>query len=172
MLYLQRRLACLLVSSLFIASPARAQSTPTGKITTPAGTPVAYASAGIKGKPLGTIADADGTFSLSAFAPATPTDTVVVSCVGYQPRRMLISQLRQQTVVQLLPIATQLQEVVVHSKPPKRTILGHNGQSLFTSFNFYTSKDTVPHDRLGREVGLLMKVKRPVRLESFHFAFY
>jgi len=168
MLYLRPWLACLFVFLLFIFSPARAQPTPTGRITTSAGTPIAYASAGVKGKPLGTIADADGTFSLSAFAPAAATDTVVVSCVGYQPRRMLLSQLRQQPVVQLLPIATQLQEVVVHSKPPKRTILGHNGWSLFTSLNFYTAKDTVPHDRLGREVGLLMKVKRPVRLESFH----
>ncbi|WP_324670751.1 carboxypeptidase-like regulatory domain-containing protein [Hymenobacter sp. GOD-10R] len=168
MLYLRCRLACLLVSSLFISPPARAQSFPTGKITTPTGTPVAYTSAGVKGKPFGTVAAADGTFSLSAFAPAAATDTVVVSCVGYQSRKLLVSQLRQQPAVQLYPTATQLQEVMVHSKRPKRTILGHNGSSIFTSLNFYTAKDTVPHDRLGREVGLLMKVKQPVRLESFH----
>ncbi|OUJ74547.1 carboxypeptidase-like regulatory domain-containing protein [Hymenobacter crusticola] len=168
MLYLRLWLTGLLVFSLFISFPARAQSISTGKITTPTGAPVAYASAGVKGKPLGTVAAADGTFSLSAFAPAAPTDTVIVSCVGYQSRQMLMSQLRQQPAVQLLPMATQLQEVVVHSKPPKRTILGHNSWSLFTSLNFYTTKDTVPHDRLGREVGLLMKIKQPVRLESFH----
>jgi hypothetical protein len=158
--------AGLLLSVLSL--PVRAQNVAPGRVTTTAGEPVPYASVGVVGKPIGTIADAGGTFSLSPLASAAPTDTVVVSCVGYQAQKLLLAQLRRQTLVSLTPAATPLREVLVRAKSPKRTILGHKGRSIFTSFNFYTSKDSQPHDRLGREVGLLLAVKRPAHLESFH----
>ncbi|UOQ51529.1 carboxypeptidase-like regulatory domain-containing protein [Hymenobacter cellulosivorans] len=145
-----------------------AQTESLGQVASRSGSPVPYASVGVKGKAVGTVADEQGQFRLSTLDRALPTDTVVVSCVGYQPQTLPLSQLRQRPRLALAPAATALREVVVRSKQGKQTILGHNGWSRFTALNFYTTRDTVPHDRLGREVGVLMPVKHRSQLESFH----
>ena len=46
--------------------------------------------------------------------------------------------------------------------------MGHRTASMFTSFGFYTRTDTVAHARLGREMGMLLTVRHPTQLQSFH----
>ncbi|HEX8349316.1 MAG TPA: hypothetical protein VF598_05100, partial [Hymenobacter sp.] len=70
MLYCQFRFAGLLLLVLLGSPSAGAQSTPTGQVTTAAGSPVPYASIGVKGRPFGTVADARGQFALAAVASA------------------------------------------------------------------------------------------------------
>ncbi|WP_375416162.1 carboxypeptidase-like regulatory domain-containing protein [uncultured Hymenobacter sp.] len=132
------------------------------------GQPIPYASIGVRGRPLGTVADAAGTFPLSRIGLAAAADTVVVSCVGYAPRKLLAGQLQPATELRLTPQQTKLAEVVVRGRQPRRVLLGHNWVSAFTSMPFYLRGDTVPHIRLGRELGPLLKIKHPTRLKSFH----
>lgn len=131
------------------------------------GHPLPYTSVGVRGRPLGTVANAAGAFPLAQVGAAA-ADTVVVSCVGYESRRLLAGQLRPAMVLRLTPQAARLAEVVVRGHRPERIVLGHTGVSAFTSATFYAQADTVPHARLGRELGPLLKLRHPARLESLH----
>lgn len=132
------------------------------------GRAVPYGSAGIKDKPIGTVADSLGRFTTNQLGGAAPTDTLVVSCVGYHSQKIVVAELARMREIRLSPQAQLLQEVVVRGRPPKRIVLGHNWVSAFTSYGFYTTLDTVAHARLGREVGVLLAVQHPTHLESFH----
>lgn len=127
-----------------------------------------YGSVGVKDKPIGTVADGSGQFAVETLAAAAATDTVVVSCVGFESRKMVVTKLRTQSEIELTPQVQALTEVVVHSRPPRPITLGHLNASLLTSFGFYTQTDTVPHARLGREMGVLLKANHPTELQSFH----
>jgi hypothetical protein len=156
--------ALLLVLALVAATPSVPPLIITDAVT---GKPIAYASLGIQYKPIGTVADAAGHVALAALRAAAPTDTLVVSCVGYQSRKVLVSQLSREATLRLRPVATALAEVVVHSRLPNQVVLGHRNASVFTSFGFYTTTDTAAHSRLGREMGVLLNVHHSTELQSF-----
>ena len=40
--------------------------------------------------------------------------------------------------------------------------------SMFTSCDFYATMDTITHARLGREMGMLLTMRHPTQLQSFH----
>lgn len=127
--------------------------------------PIPYASVGVPRKALGTISSANGQFQL-AQTGAAATDTLLITCVGYVPRRLLARQLG--SVLRLVPQAQQLGEVVVRGAQPQPVVLGHRGVSSFTSYGFYTQADTVPHARLGREFGTLLHIKHPTQVQELH----
>jgi hypothetical protein len=131
------------------------------------GQPIPYASVGVPNKPLGTVADAQGAFPLSQVGVA-PSDTLVISCVGFQTQKTTVQDLGQQPEIRLAPQTQTLAEVVVRGRQPRPAIIGHNWVSAFTSYGFYTTADTVPHARLGREIGVLLHIKHPTSLEHFH----
>jgi hypothetical protein len=85
------------------------------------GAPVPYASIGVKGKPLGTVANDAGRFWLEPLEQALPTDTVVVSCVGFLLHKRLASEPRQ-------PRAT--------ADP------GYKGRKVAFSYPLYTTPNT------------------------------
>lgn len=144
-----------------------AQATPAAVQVVDAATakPIPYASVGVPHKALGTVANATGQFALTQTGAAA-TDTLLVSCVGYVPQRVLARQLGP--VVKLVPQAQPLREVVVRGARPRPVVLGHRGVSSFTSYSFYTQADTVPHARLGREFGTVLRVQGPTQLVDFH----
>lgn len=156
-----------LVASLLLLPPA-APAPPIHILNAVTGRAIAYGSAGIRNKPIGTVADSLGRFSIDQLGGAAPTDTLVVSCVGYQSQKIVVAELAGLREIKLAPQAQLLQEIVVRGRQPKRIVLGHNWVSAFTSYGFYTALDTVAHARLGREVGALLTVKHPTRLEGFH----
>ena len=127
--------------------------------------PLPYTSVGVPRRALGTIANAQGSF-VPARIGAAATDTLVVSCVGYRPRRLLAGQLAP--VLRMAPQPAQLAEVVVRGTQARPVVLGHRGVSSLTAFGFYTQADTVPHARLGREFGVLLHVRHPTQLRSLH----
>lgn len=120
--------------------------------------PVPYASVGVVGRPLGTVADAEGSF-LPGRVGAAATDTVVVSCVGYQSRRLLAADLAKLPELTLAPQAQTLAEVQVHADTWKRRNVGREGSSGFTFYNFHLHTDKEPANKLGREVGAILEVK-------------
>ena len=52
------------------------------------GAPIPFATVGVRGRPLGTVADAAGTFPLARIGAAA-ADTLMVSCVSYEPLKVL-----------------------------------------------------------------------------------
>ena len=120
--------------------------------------PIPYASVGVVGRPLGTVADAQGGFLLARVG-AVATDSVVVSCVGYQSRRLLVADLGKLPELTLVPQAAALQEVQVKASTWKRRNVGREGSGGFTFYNFHLQADKEPANKLGREVGAILGVK-------------
>jgi hypothetical protein len=126
------RFAYLLTSHLlpFVAAkPAAPPITVTNAVTSVA---ILYASLGIRNKPIGTVADAAGHFLPETLQLAAATDTLVVSCVGYQSRRMVVADLAPLKEaphhgIELQPQAQALTEVVVRSSGWKRHTVGRDG---------------------------------------------
>jgi hypothetical protein len=104
----------------------RAQGLFHAKITdasTKAGIP--FASIGIKGKNVGTVADDKGDFELNILK-CEEDDTLKVSAIGYSTRGLTVSEIRQgmSKVIVLEPLAVKLDEVVITSKKVKHKVLG------------------------------------------------
>lgn len=134
-------------------------SQPTVRVlSSQSGQPVPYASVGVAGRPLGTVADAQGSF-LPGRVGAAASDTVVVSCVGYQSRRLLAADLAKLPELTLTPQAQTLAEVQVHANTWKRRNIGREGSGGFTFYNFHLNADKEPANKLGREVGAILGVK-------------
>ncbi|GAA3941936.1 hypothetical protein GCM10022406_27250 [Hymenobacter algoricola] len=148
---------------------ARAQPAATGTVITATGVPVPFASVGVRGKPVGTVADGQGVFLLSTLAQAAGTDTVVVSCIGYEPRQLLLSRLRQQPAVQLTPAPTPIREVQVRHARVTPATLGRTatgGTAHWTT----SSRDISEVDgNRGWEVGTVLPITRNSYVDSFHF---
>ncbi|KUG07708.1 carboxypeptidase-like regulatory domain-containing protein [Solirubrum puertoriconensis] len=133
------------------------------------GEAVPFASVGVKLKPVGTVADAEGQFSLKALAAALPSDTVVVTCVGYAPRKLLLSQLLQEATVHLTPLTQELSTVTIRATGWKRRRVGHDGSFSLTHYNFHLNNDTEPARKLGREVGAVLRIRPQSEIEDVHF---
>lgn len=132
------------------------------------GAPVPYASVGVKNKPIGTVADGLGHFSADRLATAAPTDTLVVSCVGYQAHKLLTRDLSDLREVKLQPQAHALKEVRVRAAGWKQHTIGRDGSWGITFYNFHLASDKDPARKLGREVGTILHVKPESFLEDAH----
>lgn len=88
-------------------------------------TGIPFASIGIKGKNIGTVANDKGDFELNILK-CDEDDTLKVSAIGYKTKAFTISEARQgmSKVILLEPSVVKLDEVVVISKKVKRKVLG------------------------------------------------
>ena len=76
--------------------------------------PVSYAHIKSINKGKGIISDYNGFFNLdSSFSKL---DSVIISCIGYDNKEILISQLLKNKVVKLTPSTQDLTEVIVTAK--------------------------------------------------------
>ena len=82
---------------------------------TKTGGPVPFATLRLVGKDGGMIANEDGRYYLPA-GVFMKTDTVMVSCVGYQSRKILIRSLRDTSNIGLKPMIYDLKEVNIVAK--------------------------------------------------------
>jgi hypothetical protein len=135
------------------------------------GTAVPYASIGVQGKPIGTVADAQGHFALAQLAAAAPTDTVVVSCVGYQAYKAVAAEFSRQADIKLVPQPQVLGEAKVHAASWRRQRLGRDGAWGFTFYNFHLATDKTTASIPGREVGTILHVRPGSYLEDAHVYF-
>lgn len=109
-----------------------------GKITDQSsGQGVPFASVAVKGKPIGTQADAEGQYQLQLRQPA---DSLIVSALGYQTARVAASA--PTLDITLIPAASQLQEVVVRAgENPAfrvlRALHAHRKQNDFSQLSGY-----------------------------------
>ncbi|WP_240737301.1 TonB-dependent receptor [Hymenobacter metallicola] len=92
-----------------------------GRVTTPAGQPVAGAGVGLKGTVLGANTDAEGNFQITAVAAGTYT--LHVRLVGFQAQERRVKVTADETSIQnfvLTESTEQLSEVVVEGKGANR----------------------------------------------------
>ena len=134
-------------------------------------TPLPYASVGVVGRPVGTVADEQGRFRLSVPAQYD-ADSLRISLVGYRPYTVAVRDFRRRAcqtqtlcpVVLTAAAQTALREVVVRPKGKAvRKVLGNSSNSKFASQLFSSNA-------LGNQIGQYIRVKHPSMLEqvSFH----
>src|SRR5476651_2130518 len=78
------------------------------------GKPIAGATISILAKNFFYPADDEGRFDIPDFR-FQGTDTVMISCVGYQSRKIMVDSLRAHAVIQLNTAITALNEVTVRN---------------------------------------------------------
>jgi hypothetical protein len=131
--------------------------------------PVAYASLGVLHRPAGTVADAQGRFSLDVPA-AYDADSLRLALLGYAPLTVRVADFRRQLAqsggrVLLRATPTPLAEVLVRPGTATRRVIGNSTVSNTVSGGFRLN-------RLGSQLAQGLHLRRPAALEqvSFHIA--
>ena len=76
--------------------------------------PVSYAHIKSTNQQKGVISDYNGFFELdSSFLQL---DSIIISCIGYNKKRILVRQLSENKVIELTPSSQNLSEVIVTAK--------------------------------------------------------
>lgn len=122
--------------------------------------PVAYASIGIEGTSIGTVADENGNYALK-LRPERIADTVRFSHIGYEPVKVAVEELitMPSADAALQPAVFQIEDVVIVPAKWRRRTLGKDFAS--SSFNSGNAENS-----LGFEVGPLFKFNKRARLET------
>jgi hypothetical protein len=162
---------CFIHSVLLLPALATAQAVVlTGQVLDQATqAPVAYASIGVLHRPAGTVADAQGRFTLDVPA-AYDTDSLRLALLGYAPLTVRVADFRRQLTqgggrVLLRATPTALAEVLVRPGTANRRIIGNSTVSNTVSGGFKLNK-------LGSQLAQGLHLRRPATLEqvSFHVA--
>jgi hypothetical protein len=136
------------------------------------GAALAYASIGIPGSSVGTVAGEEGRFLLEIpeNMKLGDKDSVQFSLLGFAPKSLPVTawaSAAQPLEVRLEPSAFQLREVVVRPDNSRLEILGKEKMKARMSVNFAINGKI--NQNLGSEIGRRFKVEKPSRLESFKF---
>lgn len=141
----------LLVIISFLAIPANSQVEFKGTILSEGeNKPIGFASVGIKGKRAGVIADASGNFRIMLPENIKQSDTIIISSIGFQNRRMTVKQAILNNEFHLQEIPKELDNVT-HVSFIKESILGNSSMSGAIFRGWYDYKT-------GGEIGKIFSV--------------
>ncbi|WP_175470926.1 carboxypeptidase-like regulatory domain-containing protein [Hymenobacter psychrophilus] len=145
-------------------SVARAQ-TLTGTVTEAStNQPVPYVNIGIPGKSVGTVADEHGHYELT-YTAANLTDTVRLSSIGFEPRRVLLRELLARPATALAPAAVALADVRVQAPGlfKRRLTLGNTSNSEVIIAGMAVEGH-------GAEVGVIINLRhQPTKVQQARF---
>ncbi|TRX60069.1 carboxypeptidase-like regulatory domain-containing protein [Fulvivirga sp. M361] len=135
--------------------------------------PMAYVNIGIKNKTAGTVSTIEGMYKLRLNEKITADDTVLFSHVGFVTQRYQISELKNDhKTILLLPENVALDEVVISSKKielrPKKIGRSSKGLGLL-HLNFYSFYEKEVDDRLSKERGMKLKIRKNCRIDALSF---
>ncbi len=145
---------------LFLTNPLFSQNYSSLIINKKTKLPIEYVNIGIVGKNVGTVSDINGKYDLTIDSQFN-NDTLLVSCIGYYPFSIKISDYHKlaDKNIYLDEKIFEIHEVVIKPKDYKQKILGVESKSKIMSAGFKENK-------LGYELGILMKVKKSAILEK------
>lgn len=134
--------------------------------------PLAYVNIGIPDTGIGTVSNGKGGYSLKIPENIKDNDSVSFSFMGYKSEKKSIKDLRGPKVeIYLQPQENVLSEVVLKTKGLKEKRLGRTNRGLgLMHYNYYTTKEEEVDDRLGKELGMNIKLRKSCRFEKFNFA--
>lgn len=132
-----------------------------------------YVTIGVAGKNAGTVSDKAGKFKLDLNGQIALTDTIVFSHIGYDTRKIVVGEFSaNKGIIILHAKPAELAEVVFTPKTIKRKQkeIGRSSKGLgLTHFNFYTAYEKDVDDRLSKEVGMKLKIRRSCQLKDLNF---
>jgi len=144
-----------------------------GKITDSENSALPFVNIGIPLKHIGTVSNENGDYKLKISSNISGNDTVVFSYIGYKTINKSIDELRKQKEISIKMEAeeNQLDEIVFETKKFKDKKLGRTNKGLgLLHYNFYTVYEKEVDDRLSKELGMNIKLRKNCRLEKFNFA--
>lgn len=123
---------------------------------------IPYVNIGVFQKNIGTVSDEHGKFELRFSGNSVASDSIIFSHIGYQTVTYVRSQLLNPVGdIALYPASKLLQEVSIKPKKTVKKFLGRKGKGLgLMHYNFYTFYEKEVDDRLGKEAGVLLPVKK------------
>lgn len=138
-----------------------------GLLRDEAGAPLAYATVGVVGQPIGTVADAAGRFQLKLPITVERSDSVRFGLLGYRPRTWAVAALPANPVdVTLAEAPTMLPEAAVRARGLDTARIGNPHYQTHLITNFALSKQ--PGQNVGAEIGRVFQLpRRGAWLESF-----
>lgn len=109
----------------------------------------------------GTVSDKGGFFKLKV---DSTSDTLMVSAIGYNTRRLKIEEVASTSEIQLEPKVYEMKgiEVTAKMRRGKDKIFGSKIKNIGGGVGFGDGQK-------GDEIGALIKIRRPVYLKSAHF---
>ncbi len=122
--------------------------------------PIEFVNIGIVGKNIGTTSDMGGHYKI-VIDSLFDNDSLLFSCIGYLPYKIKVVNYKKldNWNIQLQKKIYDLDEVVINPKKFKQQILGIKSKSKRMQAGFKDNK-------LGYELGLLLKVKKSAFLEK------
>ncbi|MBN1184453.1 MAG: carboxypeptidase-like regulatory domain-containing protein [Bacteroidales bacterium] len=132
----------------------------TGIVSNDKNLPIEYVNIGIINKNVGTVSDQNGNFTI-VLDTQYENDTIVFSCIGYQPFLIKFSDFKNQYKkdVVLKEKVFELSEVTVKPKVYKYKRLGVTSQSKSIQAGF-------KENQLGYECGIIIKLNKKASLEK------
>jgi hypothetical protein len=168
-----RKYSFYLIFILFFSQIAFAQKNITGKvIDSKTKEFLSFVNIGIPNENIGTVSDQEGHFNLKLNDTISFTKEILFSYIGYKTKAASISSLlnTSEVIIDLERDINQLNEVVVTLKMPKGKKIGRTAKGLgLMHANFYSSYEKNVEDRLSKEIGMRMKVKKNCLIEDLNF---
>jgi hypothetical protein len=122
---------------------------------------IPYVNIGVLQTGRGTVSDKHGFFKLRI---DSTSDTLMVSAIGYNTRRLKIKEALKTKEILLIPKVYEMKGLVVTAKmrKGKDEIFGSNPKRHGGGIGFVEGEQ-------GDELGALIKIRKPVYLKSAHF---
>jgi len=133
--------------------------------------PIPYANIGILNADIGTVSDKDGKFTLKIPHETNLNQQLTFTYIGYANQEFPLSSLvSKNNSIKLKKSTTELKEVVISLKRPKQKKIGKSGRgSGLYNRNFYTFYEKEVNDRLSKEMGMKLKLRKDCRIEDLNF---
>ncbi len=131
--------------------------------------PIPFATLGIKGKNIGTVADENGVFHFTADAGLlSVNEAVIVSSVGYKYTSIPAGNFKQgRQVIALIPSFTTLKAVTIRPEKVKTKVFGRTGSSTIMTANMFTERNLI-NDNLGKEQAAIIDIDKHCFLKDFN----
>lgn len=131
--------------------------------------PVPFASLGIKGKNIGTVADENGIFRFTVDAGViNPEEKLIFSSIGYEQAEVLIEKFKHgRQVINLNPSSATLKAVTVKQDKFKTKIVGRTSNSTIMTANMFTEKNLI-NDNLGKEQAAILTIDKHCFIKDFN----
>ncbi len=138
-----------------------------GHLRDETGAPLPYATVGVVGRPIGTVADATGAFRLLLPATIAATDSIRFGLLGYRALTLAVSALPANPQQIALPEAvTALAETTIRARRLDTVRIGNHHYRTRLQTNFALGDE--PDQNLGAEIGRVFQLPRHgAWLESF-----
>lgn len=124
---------------------------------------ISYVNIGFSKKNIGTTSNEKGRFKLE-IPSDLENDTITFSSIGYKsksmPAKILLTNLKLNPIIELLPEIIELKEVVITNKVLKEKIIGNKSKSKAKRFS---------NAQIGEEIGIKIEIKSsPTYIKKFH----